>query len=160
MCPFSHSSIASYQGSHVLLQPSRCWGFCLRNVSGTSLPTMESGEIAMSPLFPLVQHLPCSSCGLLCPVEPIFLMASYLPEPVLVAKVIPNCGTRRGLGLQATGSLLYSTRQSPLKLWRACFTKTIGKMLPFWPTRLLFWWGWDATDIRTTLKFKEFWCRR
>lgn len=74
---------------------------------------MESGE--MSGYSPLVGYLPCSSCGLLCSVEAILQPAPYLPEPVLLAKVILPSGSRKVLDLQGTVSFLYSTQQSPLK---------------------------------------------
>lgn len=109
-------------------------------------------DITCSLSLNLAWHLSCSS-------PPILQMVPYLLEPVLADKVIPNCETRKGLGIQGTVSVLYSSQLSPLKLWRVRLTKTTGMMLPFRPSGLLFWWGWDATGIPVTLKFKEVWCR-
>ena len=45
------------------------------------------------------------SCGSECPVVPTLQPVAYHPAPVLIADVIPNHGTRKGLGLQGTDSV-------------------------------------------------------
>lgn len=124
-------SSVSNQSSLDLLRLSRCQSFYLKNVSGTSLPTMGSGEISRVLFLPPWPDISLAPLVVYCALFAHFTDGSLPSWTCAVAKMIPNDGTRKWLGLQGIVSILYNTQLSPLKLWRACLTKTTWKMLPF-----------------------------